>query len=143
MNWITDQIAVGNIDDALNVSSLSEYCVTAVVSLHWFPLHIPARSVIHRRIELEDGVGNSPELLHQALSALDTLVVAKHRVLVHCLQGVSRSPFVVAGYLALRNKTSLSNAVTLVREHRTRTLVNPHLYLLWDEYLVWRGCHKD
>ncbi len=114
--------------------------VTALLSLFWFPAPELDQSMVQQQILMEDGPGNSVELLHEALSTLDTLLT-NHRVLVHCMEGASRAPFVVACHLALREKISLLDALDLVGKKRW-VGINPSFYTLWDEYLIWRDDHK-
>ena len=136
MDWMTEQIAVGNVDDALKMQQLEEEEVTAILSLYWFPAPISDQAVVQRQVVMEDGPGTSVELLHEALSALDDLL-PDHKVLVHCMEGLSRSPFIVACHLALRMKIGLLDAIDLIRNKR-RISIHPYFYTLWEEYLVWR-----
>jgi len=48
----------------------------------------------------------------------------KGKILVHCSQGVNRSPTVVVGYLVVVEKWSLKKAYTHVQQ--TRSLASPH-----------------
>lgn len=140
MDWMTDRIAIGNVDDAINTQQLRGESITALLSLYSFPTPMPDQPLVQRQVLLQDGAGNSVELLHEALSALDTLLT-DHKVLVHCMEGASRSPFVVACHLALHEKISLLDAVDLIRRKR-RISISPYFYTLWDEYLIWRDSSK-
>lgn len=140
MDWVTEQIAIGNVDDAVNIQQLKREGVTAILSLYWFPTPMLGQPVVQRQVLLHDGPGATVELLHEAISTLDTLLT-EHKVLVHCMEGASRSPFVVACHLALRDKISLLDAVDLVGKRR-RISISPYFYTLWDEYQVWRDNHK-
>ena len=137
MDWITDRIAIGNVDDAMNTEQLEREGVTAVLSLFEIPKFTSDCRLVQQRITFDDGPGNSIEVLDDVLSTLDILLTEHHKVLVHCMEGVSRSPFVVACHLALRNKINLSNALNLVAEKR-EIFVNSCFSALWDEYLIWR-----
>lgn len=137
MDWVTDRIAIGNIDDAVNKRRLEKEGVTAILTLSPFPTPDLHQPMVQRQVILEDGPGNSVELLHEALSALDTLVTG-NKVLVHCREGVSRSPFVVACHLALRDRVSLLDALDLVGKRRGWIGIDPSFYALWEEYLIWR-----
>ncbi len=140
MDWVTDQIAIGDVDDAINKRGLERDGVTAILSLYGFPTPILDEPLVQCQVVLEDGPGNSVELLHEALCTLDALLT-NHRVLVHCMEGVSRSPFVVACHLALHEKISLLDALDLVGGKRWIG-INPSFYTLWDEYLIWRDDYK-
>ena len=132
MDWITDQIAIGNIDDALSAERLRMEGVTAVLGLCDFPTFSPALGFAWQRVELFDGEGNSIAELRAALQALDAFVEAGHRVLVHCREGVSRAPFVTACYLA---GVDGDFDVALETVSRRRRIANPHpgLIALWNE----------
>ncbi len=140
MDWVTEQIAIGNVDDAIDMQQLQSEGVSAILSLYSFPTPMLDQPVLHRQVLLPDGPGATVELLHEAVSTLDALLT-RHRVLVHCMEGASRSPFVVACHLALRENISLLDAVNLVGKRR-RIGISPHFYRLWDEYLVWRNDYK-
>ena len=102
MDWITEQIAIGNYLDALDVELLRSSGLTSVLSLDG-TLHgkEPADCGL-RRIEivmLEDAPGNEPHRFRLAVQRLADLVNESSPVLVQCHAGRSRSAVVVAGYL--------------------------------------------
>lgn len=54
-----------------------------------------------------DGEGTTGEQLEYAVKTLELLINENNKVLVHCLAGVSRSPMVVALYIAWKTKVHL------------------------------------
>lgn len=135
LDWITERIAIGNIEDALNHERLVEQRISGILCLNGFPSFTAHLGVFDWRLVLFiDGPGNPPELLGQALTTLRELMLAHNRVLVHCAEGVSRSPFVVASYLAEENGQDLATAVRWVTQRRGDTSISSSLIPLWDEY---------
>ena len=130
MDWINQQIAIGDIDDAMRRTKLEIAGITAVLSLNWFPSFLPSDGFSWHHMPLIDGPGNQPSSLRAALETLHSLVSSGHKVLVHCAAGTSRSPFVVACYLAPYQGFQFNEALELVAEKRTFVAVNPALLLL-------------
>jgi predicted protein tyrosine phosphatase len=72
--------------------------------------------------------------LPAAMRALRGLLVAGHRVFVHCTAGVNRSPLTVLGYLTFVEDFSPEVAFDLIR--RSRPQAAPY----WEAY---HGCRAD
>jgi len=132
MDWITGQIAIGDIDDALNHEALRTEGITAVLGLNHFPTFIEGSGFEWRRVELLDGGGNALSDLRRALDTLDAFLLGGHRVLVHCTEGVSRAPFVIACHLAATRRWELDEALTFVTARRTIANPHPQLRPLWE-----------
>ncbi|MBI2865352.1 MAG: dual specificity protein phosphatase family protein [Chloroflexi bacterium] len=79
-----------------------------------------------QQVDLIDGEGNSPEDIRRAVDYLEALA-RTHKVLVHCAEGVSRSPFIVACYLARAERKKISVAIAEVAEKRPRTRIDAGL----------------
>jgi hypothetical protein len=96
LNKITDTIWLGN-----ELDSFAAMGCTAIltVAVEPFPSDILATTA---KCGLIDGPGNPPALYQAALCELHGLLAMGHTVLVHCIEGVSRSPFIVACYLTMR-----------------------------------------
>ncbi len=133
MDWITDQIAVGNIDDALAPGRLREQGITAVLGLNDFPTFIAGSGFEWRRVTLIDGPGNQVDDVRKALATLDVFLDHGHRILVHCTEGVSRAPFVTSCHLANLNGWELEQAIEYVAARRRIANPHPALRLLWNE----------
>src|SRR5262245_13277438 len=99
MDWITPEVAIGNVDDVMDVAGLRAAGVGSVLSLCDFP-DLAWTGLRWRRIVLRDGPGNPPERLGEARDLLVELVAGAPKVLVHCIEGKSRSAAVVALFLA-------------------------------------------
>ena len=100
MDRITRDIAIGDADDARRFAVLHSAGIASILSLNGWPNGAAnGHGLTWRCVELIDGHGNPVSRLHEALAQLHELL-AIGKVLVHCMEGVSRSPLVVASYLA-------------------------------------------
>lgn len=59
--------------------------------------------ILRVRVPLYDGAENPVEKYIAAVRTLDALIQSYGKVLVHCVEGRSRSPFIVLCYLAWKN----------------------------------------
>jgi hypothetical protein len=134
MDWITDEIAVGNYLEALDVELLHREKFASALSLDG-TLHgkDPADCGL-RRIEvvpLEDAPGNELRLYKLAVECLSELVREAPPVLVQCHAGRSRSAVVVAGYLVTTRGIDAEEALRFVAGKR-QIAVTPGLERLLD-----------
>jgi dual specificity phosphatase 12 len=134
LDWITPEIAIGNIDDALRLDDLCSAGIHGILSLNGWPNSAANRhGLAWRCVELIDGHGNAVGRLKDALSHLQELVAAGP-VLVHCMEGVSRSALVVASYLADGSGRPFEEALEQVSLARKRVCLQPGLLELRREY---------
>ncbi len=121
MDWITDQIAIGNYLDAQNVDLICKSGVASALSLDGTLYgKLPAECGL-RQIEcvmLEDAPGNDPRLFRRAIENLADLVSTSPPVLVQCHAGRSRSAVVVAGYLIKHCEMTQEEALALLAAKR-------------------------
>jgi hypothetical protein len=75
---------------------------------------VVTRELVYCRFPLVDGAGNPPWLLRTAVETVAMLLRAGTPTLVFCGAGMSRSPAVVAGGIALVRGCSPSEALALV-----------------------------
>ena len=83
-------------------------------------------------VPLIDGHGNSKDELLTAVNCLDALIQS-HKVLVHCMEGVSRSVLVVSCYLAREKNIDIIEAIAEVTKRRTKARIDPGLMTLLDD----------
>lgn len=97
-----DCLYLGNALDARNLSSLYDHQIVAVVDLaiNESPAQL-AREMIYCRFPVVDSGGNTDATLIAAIQCLVSLIRLKHRTLIACSAGMSRSPAVAAVALAL------------------------------------------
>jgi protein-tyrosine phosphatase len=122
MDWITDQIAIGNYIDALDLELIRNSGFASALSLDG-TLHGKAPSQFGLdRIEvvmLEDAPGNESRLFLRAVEYLETLIEESPPVLVQCHAGRSRSAVVVAGYLMKAHGLTSDAALAQVAAKRS------------------------
>ncbi len=121
MDWITDDIAIGNYLDAQDAGALQTARIASILSLDGVLRGRSHSSLGVQEIAvhpMEDGEGNSPADFRRAVQTLLRLVNDHPPVLVQCHAGRSRSAVVVAGYLMLRLGLDPEAALTKVAEKR-------------------------
>jgi len=78
----------------------------------------PPPGVEYKKVGLSDDGRNDCDEIDRAIDTLHELVQAGKKVLVHCRAGVSRSPSVVAAYLAKYEGHTLNSALEVVKNGR-------------------------
>ncbi|MGD9934198.1 MAG: dual specificity protein phosphatase family protein [Dehalococcoidia bacterium] len=126
MDWITPAIAVGNLEDAMSIAGPPPV-VDSVLCLSGFPVLSYVPNLRWCGIRLIDGPGNEPDRFLKALEFLHEEVEARRKVLVHCMEGKSRSVLTVALYIAATDGWALEEAIALVASRRTVAAVDPGL----------------
>ena len=102
MNWITDDIAIGNYLEVQDSELLKRESIASVLSLDATLQGKSPTDLGLKKIEivsLQDSPGNDPRMFQWAVDALTRLRLECAPVLVQCHAGRSRSAVVVAGYL--------------------------------------------
>lgn len=102
MDWITNNIAIGNYLEAQDVELLRRENITAILSLDKTFQGKNVASMGLNAVEvvpLDDGPGNDVRLFHRAIDELIRLSRRQEMILVQCHAGRSRSAIVMAGYL--------------------------------------------
>jgi hypothetical protein len=138
MDWITDNIAVGNYLEALDVELIRREKFASALSLDATLHGRPASAFGLQRVEvvkLDDGPGNDPRLFLLAVSHLTDLVKSAPPVLVQCHAGRSRSAIVVAGYLMQSQNLSPEESLRLVAGKR-EIAVTAGLEKLLDRLII-------
>lgn len=134
MDWITRDIAIGNVDDARRFDALRSAGIESILSLNGWPNSAAnTHGFTWRCVELIDGHGNDVGRLKDAVWQLHELI-ARGAVLVHCMEGVSRSPLVVASYLADKSARPFGDCLQEVSLLRQRVSLQPGLLELRRAY---------
>jgi len=121
VDWITDQIAIGNYLDAQDIELLCHSKIMSALSLDGTLYgRVPAECGLQRIecVMLEDAPGNDPRLYRRSIEHLAHLVNGAPPVLVQCHAGRSRSAVVVAGYLIKHCDMTADEALTLLAAKR-------------------------
>lgn len=124
MNEIIPGLWIGNSQDAKNNSELEKNSIRSVFNVAWDLDYRVLPGIIPVKVGLFDGPGNRESTF--AL-AVNTLVALKKMgpVMIHCHEGVSRSPTVAAAYLVenVNGITTLVDAFELIASKRP--IINP------------------
>ena len=115
MDWITENIAIGNFVDARSLSPLG---VAAVLCLKDDCCDERDDRFCVMSVPLVDGPGNNPRQLKEAIDFIDDILNEGERILVHCHAGRSRSVCVVARYLMSRRGMSRESSIALIESRR-------------------------
>jgi protein-tyrosine phosphatase len=108
---------IGNARDARDVKGVLDRGITAVVdlALEEPPISFP-RDIVYCRLPLLDGDENHPAVLQTALITVARFLEGELPTLVACSGGMSRSPAIVAGALALAQACPLTVSMQQVAE---------------------------
>ena len=134
LDWITREIAIGNCDDARRLDELRSAGIASILSLTGWPNSAANNhGITWRCVELIDGHGNDVSRLQEAVWQLHELL-ARGSVLVHCMEGVSRSPLVVASYLADKTARPFEDCLQEIALLRKWVILQPGLLDLRRAY---------
>jgi protein-tyrosine phosphatase len=122
MDWITDLIAPGDFEDSRDPEGVDAVLNVAAEApvVHDLPC-------LHLKIEDQQPISRRD--LKLALGFLTDRTAVGHRVLVHCWAGVSRSPAIVAAFIAMTATLSTDDALKIIQEKRPKTDPDP---VMWD-----------
>jgi protein tyrosine phosphatase (PTP) superfamily phosphohydrolase (DUF442 family) len=135
VDWITDQVAIGNQVEAHDPGLLRQQGFRSVLSLDGSLTPCDADRLgveAVRGFDLVDGAGNDPGALGHAVAALEDLLRHHAPVLVHCHAGRSRSVVVVAGWLARCLRIGPKEALARVATRRVVCITPEFEDLLYD-----------
>ncbi|CAA7260027.1 unnamed protein product [Cyclocybe aegerita] len=125
---VENRLFLGNIMAARSTRSLTENRITHIVSVctDHIPAELPEAGICHMRIGVED-VDYADLLIHlpSACRFIDTALRSGGAVLVHCVQGISRSAAVVAAYMMWSRRLNATQALEVVRHARDQIWPNP------------------
>ena len=108
---------LGHVGDVRDWRAVFDAGIQAIVDLagNEAPA-VPPRELIYHRFPLVDGAGNPDWLLKLACRTVADLLRAGVPMLVYCSAGMSRSPAVTAGAIAIATKQSLDGALATIRQ---------------------------
>lgn len=121
MDWITEQIAIGNRLDAHDAELRRSAGFRGVVSLDGSMSDDQALALGYDdcvTANLNDGAGNNIAQFKRLVQSLIDMVDGCAPVLVHCHAGRSRSVTLVAAYLALRQGMTTTEAYRFIGQRR-------------------------
>ncbi len=121
MNWITENIAIGNYLDATDTPTQQAEGIVSLLCLDGKLKPSDAQRLGLTEIvsvPLIDGAGNSSDAFELAVRAVERLSTRRPKLLVQCHAGRSRSVIVVAAHLMRTQKLRPQEAIQRVAEHR-------------------------
>lgn len=119
MNWVDDCVAIGNLVDANNVGLLREENIDLIIDVRTaFDFDFSEMRYTPRFDKVKK--------ISVLLTALSNL---KAKVLVHCLEGIDRTPFIVMRYIAQKYNMTYKDAYDLVKQKRPGT----RFHWEWEE----------
>ncbi|KAG6812989.1 hypothetical protein H0H92_014920 [Tricholoma furcatifolium] len=124
---IENRLFLGNLLAARSPRTLTDRHITHVLSVcrDAIPAELPESGVRHMRIPVED-VDYEDLLIYlpAACRFIEEALRNGGNVLVHCVQGISRSAAVVAAYLMWRRRINATEALQIVRASRDQIWPN-------------------
>jgi hypothetical protein len=115
LNWIDESVAIGNLIEANNVSLLRRENIDMVIDV---------RTAFNANARFEFLLGrhilNSKRAMRISI-LLASLFSLKSKVLVHCLEGTDRTPFVVMLYVSEKYGMNHKDAYYFVKQRRPQT----------------------
>ena len=121
MDWITENIAIGNYLDAAKAHDKG---ISSILCLRENCCSEDNELVDVLAIPLLDGPGNQLRNIKDALDYIDEIVKANENILVHCHAGRSRSVCIVARYLMESRALTSHQALSLIESIREIYLSN-------------------
>ena len=125
MDWITDNIAIGNYLDAEDANLRLENGIRSMICLNGKQRGVKAEALqldFLSNYDLKDGPGNDPEFFRRAVDDVGRAAKLYPKLLVQCHAGRSRSVIVVAAHLMKTNQWTSEAAVAYVSVRREAAL---------------------
>ena len=140
MDFITDQIAIGDSFDAENVVGLKNKGIQSVISLNGQLERVSAEQLgveAMLALNLGDGWLVDRGEFEQAVNTLERFAKNHAPVLVHCTEGRSRSVMVVATHLMRSMKLSFEEAIERIQDERPIVPSAARLREHWGVHDQW------
>lgn len=136
-NAVPNLLWIGNALDVADLAPVLDIGVEAIVdlALNEKPAQI-TRELIYCRFPLNDGGGNSPQLLSAAVDGLESLIAKQIPTLVYCSEGMSRSLAVTAVALARHRGQKVEDTLVALANGQPHD-VSP---ILWDD--ICKACSQ-
>lgn len=115
---VTNQIYISSEYEANDPAWLKENDISAILNVSRRPDYDTGDAPSYH-LGFPDRAEATDDEIIKAVKALRYLCSLHERVLVHCTAGVSRSPFVVAIYLALKTGNNFLKSLDFVAKGRT------------------------
>jgi hypothetical protein len=130
LNWIDESVAIGSFIEANNVNLLRKENIDLVIDVRTAFNSNAFFEFLFRKQILNNEKAKKISVLLNALFSL------KAKVLVHCLQGVDRTPFIVMLYVAQKYNMSYKDAYYFVKQKRPQTRFHWHWVTDYENFLA-------
>jgi len=108
---------LGDHDDSLDGPLLKKAGITTILNVAQGITHKKQyEGIKYVKIGLVDDSINDYRVIALILKVMNSLINHGEKVLIHCALGISRSPFIVAMYLAKNMDQDINNAYKLLKE---------------------------
>ena len=115
MDWITDNIAIGNFVDAKEVKKTEVDAILCLIEDCCSEDNDDFDIVV---IPLVDAAGNDKRNFKDATDYIDDVVSSDEKILVHCHAGRSRSVCIVARYFMIKEGLTSHQALAKIEAKR-------------------------
>ena len=124
MDEIIDNVYLGNLSAAENVTKLKEVGIKKVLSLldGFFPKYNESDNIIQKKFIVPD---YHQENIIKIFGDCFKFIKGEEKVLVHCYAGSSRSASIVIAYLMWNKKMSFKEALNFVHNKRANVYPKP------------------
>lgn len=129
MDWITDNIALGSCMDVYKIRDHVDLILNMAAEVP--PEY--RKPTLH--LQIYDGHAIGESILDEAMAYLTRAELDNKKVFVHCIAGISRSPSIVATYLALKENITFAEAIAKVKLKRVQ--VDPNY-----SWQVYKSCKE-
>jgi len=116
VSQITDNIFIGNYLNGLK--TYYDYDAILNIASEIYYNDESNMKIPYLHINILDGFAFPKNIIDQCMDFLEEHDKLNHKILVHCVGGISRSPGIVICYLCLKNKWSLNTSYNVVLDKR-------------------------
>ena len=146
MDLVLNNLFIGNAGDAKSPDVLYKNGICSVfnvaLDLNYDLSKLGVAFADQYHVGLTDGLNNPPELFYAALFTLRGLMSKSHPILIHCHEGRSRSPTIVATYMTLTQGGTIVENLAKLKTIRAKVAPEagmiqfaeqclPHLQKIW------------
>ena len=117
MTKIWERLYLGSLKDAVQLASSNPRHIATVISLCREKVVPRAAKIIYMQIPIADAVPISAQKLEDILYAI-ALGVRRGSVLVHCREGINRSPILIAAWMDRCGYAEIDTALSEIAKRR-------------------------
>lgn len=139
MELVYTNLYIGNAADARDIPLLKMHKVNAVLNVAMDLQYFIDKDtgIVQYKVGMTDGMHNPPELFYAAVLTLKGLLEHNRTVLIHCHEGRSRSPSVVAAYLGIKEGKSYFEKLNELKSIRSKVNPEPGMMEFASNCMPW------